>query len=171
MEIVKEGGDTQRNKKTVSRIPPTKHLSSKPSIPSSPATHAHNPPSAGQASKIIEKLMAGGFEVTAYQMCHMEKINAEEFYEVYRGAWWSTGLNVQSWMVVYRVGWWFTELGGSVQGWMVLYRVGWECTELDGSVQSWMGVYRVGWWCTELDGSVQSWMGVYRVGWRCSKMS
>ncbi|KAL4220172.1 Nucleoside diphosphate kinase 7 [Mactra antiquata] len=40
---------------------------------------------AGNAGKIISAIMEAGFEVSAIQMFHMEKANAEEFYEVYKG--------------------------------------------------------------------------------------
>ncbi|KAJ8310840.1 hypothetical protein KUTeg_012705 [Tegillarca granosa] len=40
---------------------------------------------AGNAGKIISKIMEAGFEISALQMFHMEKANAEEFYEVYKG--------------------------------------------------------------------------------------
>jgi nucleoside-diphosphate kinase len=40
---------------------------------------------AGQAGCIIQKIQDAGFEISALQMFHMEKANAEEFYEVYKG--------------------------------------------------------------------------------------
>ncbi|XP_052214540.1 nucleoside diphosphate kinase 7-like isoform X2 [Dreissena polymorpha] len=40
---------------------------------------------AGNAGKIVSAIMDAGFEVSAMQMFHMEKANAEEFYEVYKG--------------------------------------------------------------------------------------
>ncbi|XP_041352629.1 nucleoside diphosphate kinase 7-like isoform X2 [Gigantopelta aegis] len=40
---------------------------------------------AGLAGKIIMAITEANFEVTAIQMFHMDKVNAEEFYEVYKG--------------------------------------------------------------------------------------
>ncbi|XP_053391011.1 nucleoside diphosphate kinase 7-like [Mercenaria mercenaria] len=40
---------------------------------------------AGNAGKIISAIMEAGFEVSAIEMFHMEKANAEEFFEVYKG--------------------------------------------------------------------------------------
>ena len=39
----------------------------------------------GNAGKIISAIMDAGFEVSGLQMFNMEKANAEEFYEVYKG--------------------------------------------------------------------------------------
>ena len=39
----------------------------------------------GQAGKIISAIMEAGFEVSMIEMFHMDKANAEEFYEVYKG--------------------------------------------------------------------------------------
>ena len=39
----------------------------------------------GLAGQIINKILDAGFEVSAMQMFCMEKANAEEFYEVYKG--------------------------------------------------------------------------------------
>jgi len=39
----------------------------------------------GQAGSIISKIAEAGFDISAVQMFHMEKANAEEFYEVYKG--------------------------------------------------------------------------------------
>ena len=39
----------------------------------------------GQAGAIIGKIAEAGFDISAIQMFHMEKANAEEFYEVYKG--------------------------------------------------------------------------------------
>lgn len=39
----------------------------------------------GQAGKIISKILEVGFEISAVQMFHLEKANAEEFYEIYKG--------------------------------------------------------------------------------------
>ena len=39
----------------------------------------------GKAGKIMMAIMDAGFEVTALQMFHLEKANAEEFFEVYKG--------------------------------------------------------------------------------------
>ena len=39
----------------------------------------------GNGGKIISAIMEAGFEISAMQMFTMEKANAEEFYEVYKG--------------------------------------------------------------------------------------
>ncbi|XP_071085099.1 nucleoside diphosphate kinase homolog 7-like [Haliotis cracherodii] len=39
----------------------------------------------GVAGKVISGITDAGFEVTAIEMFHMQKANAEEFYEVYKG--------------------------------------------------------------------------------------
>lgn len=39
----------------------------------------------GNGGKIINAIMDAGFEISAMQMYTMEKANAEEFYEVYKG--------------------------------------------------------------------------------------
>ncbi|KAK3095701.1 hypothetical protein FSP39_017831 [Pinctada imbricata] len=39
---------------------------------------------AGQAGKIIQAIAEAGFEISMLEMFHMEKANAEEFYEVYK---------------------------------------------------------------------------------------
>ena len=39
----------------------------------------------GQAGKIINAISDAGFEITMMEMFHMDKANAEEFYEVYKG--------------------------------------------------------------------------------------
>ncbi|KAF6022662.1 NME7 [Bugula neritina] len=40
---------------------------------------------AGNAGKIISEIKKAGFEVSALQMFNMERANAEEFYEIYKG--------------------------------------------------------------------------------------
>lgn len=39
----------------------------------------------GLAGKIISAIMEAGFEISMLEIFHMEKANAEEFYEVYKG--------------------------------------------------------------------------------------
>ena len=39
----------------------------------------------GKTGSIIDRITEQGFHITAVEMFHMEKANAEEFYEVYRG--------------------------------------------------------------------------------------
>lgn len=39
----------------------------------------------GMTGAIIQKIQEAGFEISALIMCYMEKANAEEFYEVYKG--------------------------------------------------------------------------------------
>ncbi|KAM4700417.1 nucleoside diphosphate kinase homolog 7 isoform 2-T2 [Discoglossus pictus] len=41
--------------------------------------------SEGLTGKIINEILDAGFEISALHMCTMEKANAEEFYEVYKG--------------------------------------------------------------------------------------
>ena len=41
--------------------------------------------SAGMAGKIIREITKSGLEISALKQCCMEKVNAEEFYEVYKG--------------------------------------------------------------------------------------
>lgn len=39
----------------------------------------------GLAGKVISSILEAGFEISMMEMFHMEKANAEEFYEVYKG--------------------------------------------------------------------------------------
>lgn len=39
----------------------------------------------GLAGSILSAIVESGFQVSAMKMFHMEKANAEEFYEVYKG--------------------------------------------------------------------------------------
>ena len=43
------------------------------------------PLNTGEAGSIVNKIVEAGFEIAAIQMFHMEKANAEEFYEIYKG--------------------------------------------------------------------------------------
>jgi len=45
----------------------------------------HNCVSTGVASDVIVKIMECGFEITAVLMCSLDKANAEEFLEIYKG--------------------------------------------------------------------------------------
>ncbi len=42
-------------------------------------------PVPGQAGAILSQIQDAGFQISAMQMFHMEKANAEEFFEVYKG--------------------------------------------------------------------------------------
>ena len=39
----------------------------------------------GLTGKIISGIYASGFNIEALQSFHLEKVNAEEFYEIYKG--------------------------------------------------------------------------------------